>query len=93
MRAVDGGGRYCEAEVHVAVEDANDNPPQFSSDPYTVTVFENTEMGAYVAKLLATDLDAGELSLNCCFCSFSEESSSSVRSLALMKVPVKGHQR
>lgn len=61
MRAVDGGGRYCEADVHLAVEDANDNPPQFSSDPYTVTVFENTEIGTYVAKLLATDVDVGEL--------------------------------
>lgn len=60
VRAVDGGGRYCEADVHVAVEDVNDNPPQFSSDPYTFTVFENTETGTYVAKLLADDADAGE---------------------------------
>lgn len=61
MRAVDGGGRYCEADVHVVVEDVNDNPPQFSADPYTFTVFENTEIGAYVAKLLANDVDVGEL--------------------------------
>lgn len=61
MRAVDGGGRYCEADVHLAVEDVNDNPPQFSSDPYTVTVFENTEIGTYVAKLVANDVDVGEL--------------------------------
>uniref|UniRef100_A0A674MUG8 FAT atypical cadherin 1a n=1 Tax=Takifugu rubripes TaxID=31033 RepID=A0A674MUG8_TAKRU len=59
MRAVDGGGRYCEADVHVSVEDVNDNPPQFSSDPYTFTVFENTEIGTYVAKLLASDIDVG----------------------------------
>lgn len=58
---MDGGGRYCEADVHLAVEDINDNPPQFSSDPYTVTVFENTEIGTYVAKLLANDVDVGEL--------------------------------
>ncbi|KAG8014667.1 Protocadherin Fat 1 [Nibea albiflora] len=38
MRAVDGGGRYCEADIHITVEDVNDNPPQFSSDPYTITV-------------------------------------------------------
>ncbi len=62
MRAVDGGGRYCEADIHITVDDVNDNPPQFSSDPYTITVFENTEMGAYVAKLLATDIDTGEFS-------------------------------
>lgn len=61
MRAVDGGGRYCEADVHVRVEDANDNLPQFSSDPYAFTVFENTEVGTFVAKLLASDVDVGEL--------------------------------
>ena len=60
MRAVDGGGRYCEADVHITVEDINDNPPQFSSDPYTITVFENTETGTYVAKLQANDVDTGE---------------------------------
>uniref|UniRef100_A0A3Q1I5G8 FAT atypical cadherin 1a n=1 Tax=Anabas testudineus TaxID=64144 RepID=A0A3Q1I5G8_ANATE len=59
VRAVDGGGRYCEADIHITVEDVNDNPPQFSSDPYTITVFENTETGTYVAKLLANDIDTG----------------------------------
>ncbi|KAM9769203.1 protocadherin Fat 1a isoform 1-T2 [Menidia menidia] len=59
VRAVDGGGRYCEAEIHITVEDVNDNLPQFSSDPYTITVFENTETGTYVAKLQANDLDTG----------------------------------
>ncbi|XP_015819377.1 protocadherin Fat 1a isoform X4 [Nothobranchius furzeri] len=59
MRAIDGGGRYCEAEIHIAVEDVNDNPPQFSSDPYSITVFENTEIGTFVAKLLAHDMDTG----------------------------------
>lgn len=60
MRAVDGGGRHCEAEIHITVEDVNDNPPQFLSDPYTITVFENTETGTFVAKLLANDIDAGK---------------------------------
>lgn len=60
VRAVDGGGRYCEADIHITVEDANDNPPQFSADPYTFTVFENTEMGTFVAKLQANDVDTGE---------------------------------
>ncbi|KAM3624275.1 uncharacterized protein V6R79_021361 [Siganus canaliculatus] len=59
MRAVDGGGRYCEADIQITVEDVNDNPPQFSADPYTFTVFENTETGTYVAKLLASDMDTG----------------------------------
>ncbi|XP_041711685.2 protocadherin Fat 1a isoform X3 [Coregonus clupeaformis] len=59
VRALDGGGRYCEAAVHLAVEDVNDNAPQFTSDPYAITVFENTEVGTFVARLLATDLDTG----------------------------------
>lgn len=63
MRAVDGGGRYCEADIHITVEDINDNLPQFSSDPYTITVFENTEIGTYVAKLLANDIDTGEFTI------------------------------
>lgn len=64
VRAVDGGGRYCEVDIHITVEDLNDNSPQFSSESYTVTVFENTEIGTYVGKLLATDADAGELRLS-----------------------------
>ncbi|XP_076001621.1 protocadherin Fat 1a isoform X2 [Genypterus blacodes] len=59
VRAVDGGGRYCEADIHITVEDVNDNAPQFTSDPYSITVFENTEVGTYVAKLLANDIDTG----------------------------------
>uniref|UniRef100_A0A672IDN9 FAT atypical cadherin 1a n=1 Tax=Salarias fasciatus TaxID=181472 RepID=A0A672IDN9_SALFA len=59
VRAVDGGGRYCESDIRITVEDVNDNPPQFSSDPYTITVFENTEMGTLVAKLQANDVDTG----------------------------------
>lgn len=60
MRVVDGGGRYCESDIHIIVEDVNDNPPQFSTDPYSITVFENTETGTFVAKLSANDLDTGE---------------------------------
>ncbi|XP_077427254.1 protocadherin Fat 1a isoform X3 [Vanacampus margaritifer] len=59
VRAVDGGGRFCEADVHVAVRDVNDNAPEFAADPYTFTVFENTETGTFVAKLQADDADSG----------------------------------
>ncbi|TRY88066.1 hypothetical protein DNTS_000045, partial [Danionella cerebrum] len=59
VRAVDGGGRFCEAEIEIFVEDVNDNAPQFSSDPYTFTVFENTEINTPVARLYASDLDTG----------------------------------
>ncbi|XP_035385759.1 protocadherin Fat 1a isoform X3 [Electrophorus electricus] len=59
VRAVDGGGRHCEADVEITVEDVNDNAPQFTSDPYAVTVFENTEIHTPVAQLHADDLDTG----------------------------------
>ncbi|KAM4594935.1 protocadherin Fat 1a isoform 6-T10 [Fundulus diaphanus] len=59
VRALDGGGRYCEAEIHITVEDVNDNLPQFSAESYSITVFENTETGTLVGKLLANDIDAG----------------------------------
>uniref|UniRef100_A0A671N4Q7 Protocadherin Fat 1-like n=1 Tax=Sinocyclocheilus anshuiensis TaxID=1608454 RepID=A0A671N4Q7_9TELE len=59
VRALDGGGRFCEAEVEITVEDVNDNAPQFTSDPYTFTVFENTEINTPVARLYASDLDTG----------------------------------
>lgn len=60
VRAVDGGGRFCEANVHVSVRDVNDNTPEFAADPYAITVFENTETGTFVAKLQADDADSGE---------------------------------
>ncbi|XP_064191064.1 protocadherin Fat 1a isoform X3 [Anguilla rostrata] len=58
-RALDGGGRHCEAVVRIAVEDVNDNAPQFAADPYAVTVFESTEPGTFLARLQASDLDLG----------------------------------
>ncbi|XP_065110593.1 protocadherin Fat 1a isoform X2 [Paramisgurnus dabryanus] len=57
VRAVDGGGRFCEADVEITVEDVNDNAPLFTSDLYTFTVFENTEINTPVARLYASDLD------------------------------------
>ncbi|XP_066574333.1 protocadherin Fat 1a isoform X3 [Amia ocellicauda] len=59
VKAVDGGNRFCQADIVLTVEDVNDNAPQFTSDPYTVTVFENTELHTFVARLQATDLDIG----------------------------------
>lgn len=61
VRALDGGGRYCEADVEVTVEDVNDNAPRFTADPLSISVFENTETHTPVARLQATDLDSGEL--------------------------------
>ncbi|XP_057698824.1 protocadherin Fat 1a isoform X1 [Corythoichthys intestinalis] len=59
VRAVDGGGRFCEADVHLAVRDVNDNAPEFAADPYAFTVFENTRTGTFLAKLQAEDADTG----------------------------------
>lgn len=61
VRALDGGGRFCESEVEVAVDDVNDNAPRFAADPLAITVFENTETHTPVARLQASDLDTGEL--------------------------------
>ncbi|XP_036407043.1 protocadherin Fat 1-like isoform X2 [Megalops cyprinoides] len=60
VRALDGGGHNCEADVQIAIEDVNDNAPQFMSDTFPITVFENTAIGTFVARLQATDLDLGE---------------------------------
>ncbi|XP_069049414.1 protocadherin Fat 1 isoform X3 [Lepisosteus oculatus] len=60
VKAVDGGDRFCQADVVLTVEDVNDNAPQFTADPYSVTVFENTELHTFVARLQATDADIGQ---------------------------------
>lgn len=43
----------------LTLEDVNDNAPEFSADPYTITVFENTEPGTLLTRVQATDADAG----------------------------------
>ena len=45
------------------VQDENDNPPQFSQAQYTVSLEENSEAGALVATLTASDPDLGLNSL------------------------------
>uniref|UniRef100_A0A8C5K818 FAT atypical cadherin 1 n=1 Tax=Jaculus jaculus TaxID=51337 RepID=A0A8C5K818_JACJA len=59
VKATDGGGRSCQATVVLTLEDVNDNAPEFTADPYTITVFENTEPGTLLARVQATDADAG----------------------------------
>uniref|UniRef100_A0A672H9V7 FAT atypical cadherin 3a n=1 Tax=Salarias fasciatus TaxID=181472 RepID=A0A672H9V7_SALFA len=41
-QATDGGGRWCRAEVQLAVTDVNDNPPIFTLPQYTASVYEDT---------------------------------------------------
>lgn len=45
----------------LTLEDVNDNTPEFTADPYTITVFENTEPGTPLTRVQATDADAGIL--------------------------------
>nr|XP_033804886.1 protocadherin Fat 3 isoform X2 [Geotrypetes seraphini] len=58
-KATDGGGRFCQSEIHLYLEDVNDNPPKFSSDHYNACVYENTATKALLTKVQATDPDVG----------------------------------
>ncbi|XP_043826311.1 protocadherin Fat 1 isoform X3 [Dromiciops gliroides] len=59
IKATDGGGRFCQMSVVFTLEDVNDNAPEFSADPYAITVFENTEPKTPLTRVQATDADAG----------------------------------
>uniref|UniRef100_A0A6I8R583 FAT atypical cadherin 1 n=1 Tax=Xenopus tropicalis TaxID=8364 RepID=A0A6I8R583_XENTR len=59
VKATDGGGRFCQAAVELTLEDVNDNAPEFSADPYTVTVYENTEPQTPLLRVQAIDADLG----------------------------------
>lgn len=39
--------------------DANDNVPQFSGNPITATIPENSPEGTFIRELIATDADSG----------------------------------
>ncbi|XP_060053958.1 protocadherin Fat 2 [Erinaceus europaeus] len=58
-KATDGGGRSCQADVTVQVEDVNDNAPHFFPRHCAVAVFDNTTVKAPVAVVLARDPDQG----------------------------------
>ncbi|KAM6977875.1 protocadherin Fat 2 [Aplochiton taeniatus] len=58
-KATDGGGRSCQADILLMVQDVNDNPPLFSSSHYEVTVFDNTTVRTPVAVVYAQDPDIG----------------------------------
>nr|XP_020449665.1 protocadherin Fat 2 [Monopterus albus] len=59
VKATDGGGRSCHADILLMIQDMNDNPPRFSSSHYEVTVFDNTTVKTPIAVLYAKDPDAG----------------------------------
>ncbi|XP_075331797.1 cadherin-23 isoform X2 [Odontesthes bonariensis] len=60
VMAKDGGNPALNSTVPITVEviDENDNPPEFSSQSYTVKIPENIIAGATVLLVNATDLDA-----------------------------------
>ncbi|XP_041440520.1 protocadherin Fat 3 isoform X2 [Xenopus laevis] len=58
-RATDGGGRYCQSEIRLILEDVNDNPPMFSSDHYSASVYENTVTKTLLTRVQANDPDVG----------------------------------
>ncbi|XP_078509588.1 protocadherin alpha-10-like isoform X7 [Lissotriton helveticus] len=61
ITAVDGGNpkRSGMSEIIINVQDANDNPPAFDKNVYTVKVPENTAVGTLLIRVNATDLDEG----------------------------------
>ena len=46
-----------EARVHIVVEDANDNPPQFEQDSYATSISGSAGPGFFVTRVVATDPD------------------------------------
>ncbi|KAL4641472.1 protocadherin Fat 1-like [Arapaima gigas] len=59
VEAMDEGGRLSQADIEITVEDINDNAPQFTSDTFSLTVSEKTEISTPVGRLQAVDLDVG----------------------------------
>ncbi|KAM6924214.1 protocadherin Fat 2 [Xenentodon cancila] len=58
-KATDGGGRSCQADILLMIQDMNDNAPSFSSSHYEVTVFDNTTVHTPIAVVYAKDPDTG----------------------------------
>ncbi|XP_074069877.1 protocadherin Fat 3-like [Macrotis lagotis] len=58
-RATDGGGRFCQSDIRLILEDVNDNPPIFSSDHYNTCIYENTATKALLTRVQAMDPDLG----------------------------------
>uniref|UniRef100_K7FLZ5 FAT atypical cadherin 2 n=1 Tax=Pelodiscus sinensis TaxID=13735 RepID=K7FLZ5_PELSI len=58
-KATDGGGRSCQADITLVIEDANDNAPRFFPSHCAVAVFDNTTVKTPIAVVSARDLDEG----------------------------------
>ncbi|KAM9311065.1 protocadherin Fat 2 [Gastrophryne carolinensis] len=58
-KATDGGGLSCQSDIFLYLGDVNDNAPVFSTDHYSVTVYDNTTLKTPVAVVIARDPDEG----------------------------------
>ncbi|KAF7234568.1 Protocadherin gamma-B5 [Varanus komodoensis] len=61
LTALDGGEprKTGTAQIWINVTDANDNPPVFSQEVYTVNLRENAPVGSQVLQIVASDRDDG----------------------------------
>ncbi|XP_061147542.1 protocadherin alpha-8-like [Syngnathus typhle] len=61
LTALDGGKPPKTGDINILINilDNNDNSPVFSSDGYSVTLYENAPVGTTVVQVNATDLDEG----------------------------------
>ncbi|KAH0618151.1 hypothetical protein JD844_017137 [Phrynosoma platyrhinos] len=61
LTAIDGGDprRTGTAQIWINITDANDNPPVFSQEVYTVHLKENIPVGSLIFQVIASDIDAG----------------------------------
>ena len=59
LRAEDGGGLFCTAEVYITLSDVNDNAPTFTMQQYTVAIPENAEVNTLLTRVSASDPDLG----------------------------------
>ena len=50
--------RSATTEIHVTVQDINDNDPVFSETAYNWTIKENNDVGDVIGRVIATDRDA-----------------------------------
>ncbi|XP_015270777.1 PREDICTED: protocadherin Fat 2 [Gekko japonicus] len=58
-KATDGGGRFCQVDIIIDVEDMNDNSPRFFPSHCAVAVFDNTTVKTPIAVVFARDPDEG----------------------------------
>lgn len=60
-KATDGGGRFCQMEITVHVEDTNDNAPRFYPSHCAVAIYDNTSVKTPIAVVFAKDPDESKL--------------------------------